>query len=253
MKIRIYGDRDKEKILALHPMLINGEIMAELIQGLKKDYCIIAPDFTAHGADHGEFESAVKETKMLAGYLKKKGWTEFRMIFGASLGAAVGMRLLALPEIKAQAVVFEGCILHKNASLLLPIAMKTFYGKFKQMREDPVLCEKNIKKIYGETFGGGMAESFRNMSEKSIRAIITACAKCEFPKYSKELQSRMFFEYGSEDFNREAGEKNIGKHYPHAHISVRPGFAHCQYMAKMGTEYGDVLQEYLEATKDFEL
>lgn len=246
MIIRAYGNEKLPKAIALHPMMADGASMVKLAGKLQEKYCIIAPDLSGQGDDTGDFESAEKEADTLYTYLKEKGWLEIPLIYGASLGAAVGLELLAKPGIKAGTVVFDGCPLYKNAFLIRPLLTFVFLKKHGKAVANPGISVERMTQIYGPLFGPGMGKSFERMSEKSIRNIIAACSKCAFHQYSAETEEHLHFEYGSGDSDLKGAKKNLPKHYPAATLTVRDGYAHCQYMSSLEEAYGEVLKKYIE-------
>lgn len=246
MIIRAYGNEKLPKAIALHPMMADGASMVKLAGKLQEKYCIIAPDLSGQGDDTGDFESAEKEADTLYTYLKEKGWLEIPLIYGASLGAAVGLELLAKPGIKAGTVVFDGCPLYKNAFLIRPLLTFVFLKKHGKAVANPGISVERMTQIYGPLFGPGMGKSFERMSEKSIRNIIAACSKCAFHQYSAETEEHLHFEYGSGDSDLKGAKKNLPKQYPAATLTVRDGYAHCQYMSSLEEAYGEVLKKYME-------
>lgn len=245
MLIQTYGDIARPKLLALHPMLADGQSMVQLAGKLRQDYCIIAPDLSGQGADQEEFESAGREAETLYAYLREHGWLEIELVYGASLGAAVGLELLAKPGLQVGTVVFDGCPMYRDAPLLRRLMTLAFLQKHRKAVRSPGLSARKMGELYGPVFGPGMGRSFERLSEASIRAIVTACTRCAFPQYTQALEQRLHFEYGSQDPDLKKGRVNIAKHYPGASLTVREGFGHCQYMASLGEQYGEVLKAYM--------
>lgn len=245
MVIRAYGDEHLPKMIALHPMMANGESMVRLAGALRERYCIIAPDLSGHGEDGGDFESAEKEADTLYAYLRGRKIVDVAMIYGASLGAAVGLELMAKPELRVRAAVFDGCPLYRNAPVLRLLMTRMFLLKHRKAVRNPGLAAVRMSERYGAQEGQKMGQSFERMSEASIRGIVAACCRCAFHAYPEALEARMFFEYGSADMDLKEGKKNLARYYPKATLTVREGYGHCQYMSGLGEEYGRVLEGYL--------
>lgn len=245
MLIKTYGDESKPKIIALHPMLAEGQSMVQLAGKLRKDYCIISPDLSGQGADIGDFESAEREAETLYAYLKDKNWLDIVLVYGASLGAAVGLELLAKPGLKVRAAVFDGCPLYKDAPILRWAMTKIFIKKHRKAVSNPGISEQKMTQLYGPLFGPGMGRTFERMSETSVRTIVAACSRCAFHRYPKELEQNLHFEYGGRDSDLKMARKNISRYYPGASLTVRENYGHCQYISDLGERYGEVLQGYL--------
>lgn len=248
MIIQQFGDLNLPKILLLHPMLADGKSMLRLVEPLKDQYCFIAPDFTGQGNDNGEFESAEKEARMLLEYLKEKDFCEIELMFGASLGARIGLTMLEDPALNCKTVVFEGAPLYRDAKLIYWMMCAVFLRKQKKALRFPGMAVEKMTQIYG-IFGESMGHSFERMSPQSLKNIIKACSTFNFPEYSAELQKRIFFEWGSKDTDAKQ-RKTISKYYPHVHFMLREGYGHCEYMAKNYKEYAHILENYMKRTED---
>lgn len=246
MIIKTYGDESMPKILGLHPMMSNGESMLYLAGSLRERYCVIAPDLTGQGEDTGTFASAEAEARTLHDWLLEKGWTKLELVYGASLGSAVALELMAMPDLEVGTAVFDGCPLYRNAPFLKWVMTTVFLKKHRKAIRVPELATERMTKMYGTQNGPQMAKSFLRMSEGSIRGIVAACARCSFHRYPDALEQRLHFEYGSKDMDLNEAKKNLPRYYPKATLTVREGYGHCQYISSMGEAYSDVLEQYMK-------
>lgn len=247
MIIKEYGNSSLPKVVLLHPMLASGQSMLKIAETMEGHYCFIAPDFSGQGEDESEFVSAKSEAEMLNTYLQSQGYFDIVLMFGASLGARIGLEMLTDSRIHYQTIVFEGAPLYKNAKLLYYMMSFVFLKKQKKAKKHPGLSQQKMSEIYG-IFGESMGHSFEKMSSQSLKNIIKACSDFHFPQYSQDLQKRMFFEFGSQD--KDAKQKNvILKEYPYVHVYLREGYGHCEYMARHYQEYGKVLENYMREGK----
>ena len=93
MYVNEFGDKDKPVIVMLAPMMLSGLDLYNLIHPyLKGEYRIISPDQGGHGRA-GAYVSADDEYQQLKQYLKAQGIENIKLVYGASLGVAVGYRL----------------------------------------------------------------------------------------------------------------------------------------------------------------
>ena len=77
-------------------MMVSGSDIYNLMSPyLKGEYHIIAPDQGGHGKA-GAYVSADDEYKQLKEYLLKNGYTDIKLVYGASLGVAVGWSMRGL-------------------------------------------------------------------------------------------------------------------------------------------------------------
>lgn len=250
MKMREWGSSTLPKVILLHPMLADGASMQKLAEGFAGSYCFLAPDLSGQGeeAGRGEFVTAEADAAAICRYLKQKGYTEIALLFGASLGARVGLEMLTDTELTFQTVVFEGAPLYKDAKALCFIMQTVFLSKQKKARANPGLSEQKMTRIYGEAFGPSMGRSFERMTPGSIKTIVKACSSFGFPSYPEALQRRMFFEFGSKDTDAKQA-KVILQHYPHVHIKLREGYGHCQYLSEHYESYGGLLEQYMSGAE----
>jgi len=115
MYINEYGSRNDPTIILLSPMMVSGSDLYNLMKPyFKGDYRIIAPDQGGHGKAGG-YHSADEEFQALRSFLLEIGCTEIALIYGASLGVAVGWRLFFDPAFHVARAWFDGVALARNA------------------------------------------------------------------------------------------------------------------------------------------
>lgn len=246
MVIKEYGDSNLPKVVLLHPMLADGKCMLRLTKSMVGEYCFVAPDLSGHGEDIGDYESAKKEAKTLTEYLKKKGYCEIELIMGASLGGLVGMYMFTDKKLQFNTAVFEGTPMYENAKFIYRFMKFGFLKKHKKALKMPIQdLRKKMSNKYG-VFGDSMADTFVEMSEKNIIAIVKDCSDFIFPSLDNHVQKRIFLEVGSKDINYKQN-KTILKHYPDIHIKVREGYDHCMYMSEHFPDYGKLLEQYMHS------
>ena len=245
MVIHEYGNIEAEKILVVHPMLLTGAFAAKLFAPLSDRYCIIAPDLSAHGqASSSEFVSAENEAAQILCYLKEKGYTDIALTFGISLGARVALELLKDDDIHWKCIVLDGAPVYKNARFLRFVYTAVFLSKWKKARKCKGFAQKKMTALFGEA-GEVMGSTFESMGEKSLRNIIAACSRFDFYPYPKDVQQRMYFEFGSKEIDARQA-KTILRRYPFVHIALHKGYGHCQYMAAEKKAYLAMLEERMK-------
>ena len=245
MVIHEYGNTGSEKILVLHPMLLTGASSAKFLTPLSERYCIIAPDLSAHGqAASSEFISAENEAAAILRSLKEKGYTDIALMLGISLGARVALELLKDDSIQWKCIVLDGAPVYKNARFLRFVYNIIFLSKWKKARKCKGIAQKKMTALFGEA-GEVMGNTFENMSEKSLRNIISACSRFDFYPYSKDVQQRMYFEFGSKEIDARQA-KTILRRYPFVHITLHKGYGHCQYMAAEKEAYRAMLEKRIK-------
>lgn len=236
MKIRTYGNIENEKILLLHPILMNGYKMYQIFKYEFKDYFIIAPDLSSQGDDIREFVSSEREALILRKYFKDKNISDIKLVFGMSLGSRVALDLIKESDINFDIIWLDGTPVYKETKMLYGFTYKMFEFFYKN-------AQKNKKFLMGkaiEKFGAEnayiMNKTLDNMSENSLKNIIYSCSHFDFPKYSEKLQRKIYFNYGGEEFDKKC-VKTIKRKYPNVNLNIREGYKHCEYMLKDEENY----------------
>ena len=108
MYIHKYGKKEASIVVILHPMGITGEKMYEVIGQKLGDHCVIAPDMGDHGSEKRVFRSARAEVAALHDYLIKSKNNKIKLLYGASLGAAVALKMLDYSDLEIENVYLDG-------------------------------------------------------------------------------------------------------------------------------------------------
>ena len=115
MFINEYGSKNQPVVVLLAPMMVTGDdlyrLMSPYFQG---EYHFISPDQGGHGKA-GAYISAEDEYQTLKEFLIKNGYTDIELVYGASLGVAVGYGLFLDPDFHIRHAWFDGVALCRNA------------------------------------------------------------------------------------------------------------------------------------------
>ena len=114
MYMHTYGKPSDPAVVLLHPMGITAEKLYEIVgRKLKGSYFLLIPDMGNHGMEKADFLSAEDEAENICKYLESHEITELAMIYGASMGAAVALRMLSHSEIKVSSLFLDGAPIAK--------------------------------------------------------------------------------------------------------------------------------------------
>ncbi len=245
MIIKEYGSQNREKIVAIHPMLLNGEEMLKLLDPFKDNYCIIYPDLASHGdAIEEEYTSVEDEAKILNKYLQEKNYTDIKLLFGMSLGARLCLELIKNPQVNYQAIVLDGVPMFKDAKILRFLLNIFFVKKVKKAKTNPELAYKKLTKLFQDK-GKIMAEHMIKLSPQSMKNINKDCTTFDFPSYYPELQKKLFIQFGSKELDAKQS-KFIKKKYPQINLTLHPNYQHCQYLAQNREKYLEELGDCIK-------
>ena len=133
MYVNEYGSPKDPAVILLAPMMVSGsdlyELMAPHFEG---SYYFIAPDQGGHGKA-GDYLSADDEYRQLKTWLTYKGIRKIALVYGASLGVAVGWRLFMDPEFEIGYAWFDGVALCRNARFAEWFMKKMFRSRKKKL------------------------------------------------------------------------------------------------------------------------
>ena len=160
MFINEYGDKNDPLVLLLAPMMVSGENLYHLMHPyFKHNYHYIAPDQGGHGKA-GAYISADEEYKTLKSFLLDEGYREIEMVYGASLGVAVGYRLFLDPDFTVRHAWFDGVALSRNAAFPEWFMKRMFRSRKKKLAKTGVEASPSLVEMYGYVFAKMMTKNF---------------------------------------------------------------------------------------------
>ncbi|SDQ11367.1 hypothetical protein SAMN05216392_0487 [Streptococcus equinus] len=246
MYIHEFGNSAHPKIILLAPMMISGENLYHLMKPyLKGDYCIIAPDQGGHGKA-GQYLSADDEYQHLKSYLEEKEYFDIKLVYGASLGVAIGWRLFNDQGFKIEHAWFDGVALKKNAWLLENVTRLLFRQKKRALKKSCAAASQSLVKLYGEDLAKLMTKNFERITSQDIDAICHACCHYNLQQLTQEQQSKLHLEYGEKDFDLGVSKKAFKKYLPEVDVIIRKGYPHCGYFASNTAAYVAELEAFIK-------
>lgn len=250
MFINAYGNRNDPLVVLLAPMMVSGEDLYQLMRPYFKDsYHFIAPDQGGHGKA-GAYISADEEYKTLKSFLLEAGDTEIELVYGASLGVAVGWRLFTDPDFTVHHAWFDGVALSRNAGFAEWFMKNMFRSRKKKLAKTKTEASPSLVKIYGYDFAKMMTKNFERISISDIDAICHACCHYDLRKLTGEEQAKLHLDFGEKDFDLKYSKKTIPVYMPDAELVIRPSFQHCGYMAAHTKEYTEEIESFIRRKQD---
>lgn len=246
MYINEYGNPNNPKLIFLAPMMVTGADLYSFISPyLKGDYFIIAPDQGGHGKA-GAYISADDEYKQLKECLLRNGYTDIKLVYGASLGVAVGWRLFMDETFNVEHAWFDGVALSDKPSRMSEILIsKIFKSRKKKLDKTHVEASKTLVKWYGYDFGKIMTKNFERITMSDIDAICYACCHYDMKVLTTKQQRKLHLEYGEMDFDLKLSKKSLRKYLPDVKPIIRKGYPHCGYMAAHTKEYAEEMEAFI--------
>ncbi len=250
MYINEYGNKNDPVIVLLAPMMVSGEELYQLMRPyFKEKYHFIAPDQGGHGKA-GAYVSAEEEYKTLKNFLQKEGYTEIRLVYGASLGVAIGWRLFLDPDLTVHHAWFDGAALTRNAGFAEWFMKRMFRSRKKKLEKTKTEASESLVQMYGYDFAKMMTRNFERITTSDIDAICCACCHYDLRKLTGEEQAKLHLDFGGKDFDLKYSKKTIPVYMPDAELVIRPGYQHCGYMAAHPKEYAEEIEAFIRRKHD---
>lgn len=246
MVLHVYGDDKNPAIVLLHPMAVTGEKIYDLIGSrMKGDYCFLVPDMGNHGDDYGNYQSAESEAASLYFFLKDRNRTRIALLYGASMGAVTALELLKYDDLKIDNIYLDGAPIARQSWIMRRIFAPVL------LRQKIVFAKGNYTDVkefldrWGRDITEHMSSCFERFSSKTIRCISKDCVRGISPVIPEDLQRHMYLEWGSRELYAKSSPKKVKKCWPFAHICVRKGYNHCEYMMKENENYISFIERIL--------
>lgn len=233
MKIITYGNKEKEKIVLLHPMFTSAMFFDFVVDKLIDAYYLIIPTYSGH-YENSTYMSIEEEEKTIDAFLKENKIERLKAVVGFSLGGNIAFDYFCKNQDKIEQVIVDSAPL-----FLLPKMIKNhFYNKYKKclhtIKEHP---ENTVSELNKYFHGMGNSQQYvaKMVTDESLTNLIESCYHMKTPKLSKESQKKLTFIYGKKDI---AGlcSPRIRK-YKNSKIIKVDGFNHCGYFMNKPDEY----------------
>ena len=167
MFIHEYGSRYNPTVILLAPMMVSGtDLYALMSPHFNGTYHFIAPDQGGHGKA-GAYTSADEEYRELKGFLLETGCTRIELVYGASLGVAVGYRLFLDPDFSVAHAWFDGVALCRNAGFAEWFMKNLFRSRKKKLAKTHVEASGSLVKMYGYSFAKMMTKNFERITPET--------------------------------------------------------------------------------------
>lgn len=248
MYIHHYGNPAAPVVVILHPMGITGEKMYDTIGKKLGDFFFIAPDLGNHASEKRDFRSAEAEAAQLHSYLVKSNTKRIRLLYGASLGAAVALHLLTYPDLFNEHVYLDGAPVARLGLIMRNIFAPVLVWQKKMIVQNREKGISDFVKRYGRDIAEHMADTFLQFNRTSICNIGQASVIGNTPALTADMQKRIWFDWGGDELYTKTSKPLVEKIYPRANIIIRNGYEHCEYMMKENARYISNIRQIISDT-----
>ena len=240
MLFETFGDKSNPAVLFFHAMGVNGASSEPIAKYLQKKYFCVLPTSTVYCAGQ-KYINKADEIRQTEEFLKGQGVTQLALVVASSIGADLAIEFLSKSKIPAEHVFFDGGqfaqigkAARRAMAPLLYLAIKSLYWSKGGTLKKIMWCDDDSIKPY--FISAGKALTYGNLS----RQLSDSLENNPFPKFSPEMQKKMFFEFGSaeEHFKYRSA---VMKAYPNGKFPVFEGFNHMQYQIKDPKGFAEML------------
>ncbi len=247
MYVNEYGDPSLQKWLMFHPLGLTGENIYEMCRDyLSGEYCILSPDQGGHGRS-GPYISFEDEKNTLTDYLLKRGYTDFLIVSGSSMGTIMVYEMLKDERFNVDYAWFESGLFKKNAPVVQIFMKRMFYGMIDSFKKDPQSLSERHVKLYGEYYAKVMRDNFLRLTKTDISRISEVFCHRKMVKLPSDVQKRIHLDWGDEDILERLSRRDIPRWFPESEVTVRKGYGHCSYMACHIGEYMAEIERFINA------
>ena len=240
MLFQTYGDRKKPAVLFFHAMGVTGASSEPVAKYLQDTHFCILPTSTVYCKGQ-KYVSKADEVRQVEEYLKSQGVECLELVVASSLGADLAMAFLTSTELPIGHVFFDGGqfaqIGKGTRRIMTPflyLAIKSLYWSKGKTLKKIMWCDDDSIKPYFIAAG-------KNLTYTNLRRQISDSLEDKpFPSLPEELQSHIYFEFGSiEDHFKY--RQAVMKAYPYGNYPVFEGYNHMQYQIRDPKGFAEML------------
>lgn len=228
-------------------MLVSGkEIYDLMIPYVKGKYCFIAPDQGGHGKA-GAYVSADTEYQELKRYLLDNDHRQIKLLFGASLGAAIAWRLYNDDDLTIGKAWLDGPSFSNGSEAAKWFLSNMFRKKQKKLNGEGIKRSDSFVKDYGADYARIMYGNLARFTQQDISAVSNAFFDYEMQPLSKTKKEAIHLEYGEKDPVFMLAKPAIAKYLPGIKVMLRKGQTHCGYMAAQPQKYVEAIEAFINS------
>lgn len=243
MKINIYGENHDKAILCLPGLFMSGECFS-LLASKMPESCFICITLDGHDSKEEELRDKEDELDRIVELLEEKGYTEFELALGLSLGTIFVLELAKRPELQIKKLFLDGAVnlYSSKASRLEGYVMSVIFQNFRMLAKHKQILIRMLKTMYSEDWAANMQMCMSYLSKRSMKAIVSILTEYEL---QSGIHQPMCFLYGSKESNIAKNKNVIREWYPDAVIEVKKGYNHLFFLNQELDEYAKKVKEFM--------
>lgn len=245
MNFETMGNPKNPVILFFHAMGVTGKSNERIAKYLTENYFCILPTSTVYCKGQ-DYLSKFEEIKQLESFLNQLQIKSIDLLVASSIGADLAMAFLSKSKREIQHVFIDGGqfaqIGKTTRKFMVPflyLAIKSIYWTKGKSLKKILWCHDSSIQPY-------FIEAGKNLSYPNLKKQLSDSLEDKaFPVLSKEMQSRIYFEFGSiEDHFKYRNA--VMKSYPFSIFPIFLDYNHMQYQIRDPKGFAIMLKTIIE-------
>lgn len=236
MKIKTYGDREKEAILLLHPML-TGAFFFDLIAGaLSGGYFLVVPTFSRH-YESSTYHSTDEEIAQIDLFLKENQIERLKAVVGFSMGGNIAFRYFCRNTERIDRAVIDSAPLFDFPAFVKSYFVRNYVRCLQKVKNDPDHAAEELNRCFNG-MGEVQSRTAPIVTEESLKnMVMESCYHVTLPALDPDAQRKIVFLYGSKDIARLCAVRL--RKYKESRLVRLPACGHCGYFMEDPAEYAE--------------
>ncbi len=253
MNFHVYSKSDAPKIILIHGTLTPWQMWEEQIKFLRQKYHLTVVALDAHEEDkRSEFISIEQQAAGIEKYCLENYGGEVYAVCGVSMGGAIASIMWRNGVVKIHNLVMDSAPIMPMGG----IAAKIMTGNYlsiirKSKKRDPKTLENFKKHFLPEKYLDSFLKIADNMSEASVRNMISSVCKCELCLGIPHGETRILYLHGTkgtEWFQMRCGAY-LKNNYPEARVICFRKTGHCEAAIYKPQKWLEVVDAFLKSGK----
>ncbi len=250
MNFHVYSKSEAPKIILIHGTLTPWQIWEEQIKHLRKKYHVTIVALDAHEEDKAsEFMSIEHEAQQIEKYCLENYGGEVFAVCGISMGGAIASIMWRNGAVKIHNLVMDSAPIMPMGSLAAKIMTSNYISIIRKSKKRHKKTLENFKKHFlPEKYLDSFLKIADNMTEGSIRNMISSVCKCELCTGIPHSETRLLYIHGTkgtEAFQMKCGA-HLKKHYPEAKVICFRKTGHCEAAIYKPLKWLEVVEKFLQ-------
>ncbi|MBQ9947591.1 MAG: alpha/beta hydrolase [Oscillospiraceae bacterium] len=248
MNFHVFGNESSPVIVLIHGVLTPWQIWGKQIEHFSESYRVIAVALDAHEEERpSEFLSIEDEAEKIEDYIMDNCGGEVFAVCGLSMGGVIAHQIWRNGVIGMKKLIMDGAPLKTIPKIALKIMTSNYLTIIrKSKKRDPKTLENFKKQFLPERFLDSYLKIADNMSDQSVRNIVSAAMSHDLCADIKSDTDVLFIHgtKGNEVISAKVG-KLIKKYYPESRVHCFKGYLHCEATIYKPEEWLNVVEELL--------